>query len=67
MVILTFTAVWRHLSEGVVTAVTLAPDYTGLTLTLATLSLTGPGERANRIAVTQQACLTAGWVIVVIL
>lgn len=63
----TFTAVRRNLSKGVVTAVTLASDDTGFTLTLAALSVAGSGERADRVAVAQQAGITAFRAVVVVL
>lgn len=65
--ILTFTAVRRNLSEGVVTAVTLTSDDTWFTLTLATLSVTSSGERANGVAVAQQAGVATFRVVVVVL
>lgn len=65
--VLTFTAVGRNLGEGVVAAVTLASDDAGLTLTLAALSIARPGERADRVAVTQQARIAALGTVVVVL
>lgn len=65
--VLTFTAIRRNLSEGVVTAVTLASDHTGLTLTLAALSVTRSGEGADRVAVAQQAGVAAFRTVVVVL
>lgn len=65
--ILTFTAVSRDLSERVVTAVTLASDHAGLALTLAALSVARSGEGANRVAVTQQAGVTALGTVMVVL
>lgn len=65
--ILTFTAVSRDLSKGVVTAVTLASDHAGLTLTLAALSVARSGEGANRVAVAQQAGVAALGAVMVVL
>lgn len=65
--VLTFTAIRRNLSKGVVTAVTLASDHTGLTLTLAALSVTCSGERADWVTVTQQASVTVFRTVVVVL
>lgn len=65
--VLTFAAIRRNLSKGVVTAVTLASDHTGLTLALAAFSVTCPGERADRVTVTQQASVTAFRTVVVVL
>lgn len=65
--ILTFTAAWRNLGEGVVAAVTLAPDDSGFTLTLAALSVTHSGERAHWVAVAQQAGVAALRTVVVVL
>lgn len=64
---LTFAAVGRHLGEGVVAAVALAPDDAGFTLTLAALPLARPGEGAHRVAVAQQAGVAALRPVVVVL
>ena len=65
--VLTFTAVRRHLSERVVAAITLTSDDASFTLTLAGFSVTSSGERADRVAVTQQAGVTAFKPVVVVL
>ena len=67
MCLFTLAAVGRHLSEGVVTPVTLASDDTGLALALAALPIARSGERADGVAVTQQARLTALGPVVVVL
>lgn len=64
---LTFTAIWRHLSKWVVTAVTLAPNDPWFTLALTALSLTRPREGAHWVTLTQQTRLAALWTVVVIL
>ena len=53
--VFTLAAVGRHLGEGVVTSVTLAPDDARLALALAALPVAGPGEGADGVAVAQQA------------
>lgn len=63
----TFAAVGRHLSEGIVTAVTLAPDHAGFALTLAAVPFARPGEGAHRVALTQQAGVAALGPVVVVL
>lgn len=64
---LTFAAIRRNLSEGVVTAVALASDHAGLTRTLAAVQITCSGEGADRVAVTQQAGVAAFGTVVVVL
>lgn len=57
--ILTFASIGGNLGERVVTAVTLASDDAGFTLTLAALSVARPGERAHWVTVAQETRVAA--------
>lgn len=65
--VLTFATVSGDLREGVVAAVALPSDHTGLALALAAVPVTRPGEGAQRVAVTQQAAIAALGTVVVVL
>lgn len=66
-VVIHFTAIGGDLGKRVVTAVALAPNDTWLTWTLAILRVTDSGQRACRVAVTQEAGRAARGPVVVLL